>query len=232
MCILGEPTEQRIVLGHFGTMWARISTHGPFIHTAFTAGRLHENSILRMRARARRGARLDPRLGAPIAPTAASTASSTSARCAAAQPWRVEPHAGPHRPVPRHPRAADDADDGGPRGASPSSCAACASATPTTASSPRSTSPRPAPRSTRRHPLIAAIDAGHEQVFGEPPGARRRPLVLRRLGADALRHRDRQLRHLERPPRPRRREPRDRRAARHRAGLRARRPRTSAGSRA
>jgi acetylornithine deacetylase len=49
MCILGEPTEQRIVLGHYGTMWARISTHGPFVHTAFASGRLHENSIVRMR---------------------------------------------------------------------------------------------------------------------------------------------------------------------------------------
>jgi len=50
MCVLGEPTEQRIVLGHFGTMWARISTHGPFIHTAFSEGRMSENSIVRMRA--------------------------------------------------------------------------------------------------------------------------------------------------------------------------------------
>jgi acetylornithine deacetylase len=50
MCILGEPTEQRVVLGHYGTMWARISTHGPFIHTAFSEGRLSENSIVRMRA--------------------------------------------------------------------------------------------------------------------------------------------------------------------------------------
>jgi len=50
MCVLGEPTEQRIVLGHYGTMWARISTSGPFIHTAFSAGRLPENAIIRMRA--------------------------------------------------------------------------------------------------------------------------------------------------------------------------------------
>ncbi len=49
MCILGEPTEQRVVLGHFGTMWARISTHGPFVHTAFSSGRTGENSIVRMR---------------------------------------------------------------------------------------------------------------------------------------------------------------------------------------
>jgi acetylornithine deacetylase len=49
MCILGEPTEQRVVLGHYGAMWARISTHGPFVHTAFSGGRLGENSIVRMR---------------------------------------------------------------------------------------------------------------------------------------------------------------------------------------
>lgn len=49
MCILGEPTEQRVVLGHYGAMWARISTHGPFLHTAFSTGRLGENSIVRMR---------------------------------------------------------------------------------------------------------------------------------------------------------------------------------------
>src|SRR3954471_24477013 len=49
MCILGEPTEQKIVLGHYGTVWMRISTHGPFIHTAFSRGRLQENSIVRMR---------------------------------------------------------------------------------------------------------------------------------------------------------------------------------------
>lgn len=47
-CILGEPTEQKVVLGHFGTIWARISTAGPFMHTAFVPGRLVENSIIRM----------------------------------------------------------------------------------------------------------------------------------------------------------------------------------------
>jgi acetylornithine deacetylase len=49
MCILGEPTEQKIVLAHYGTMWCRISTRGPFIHTAFSQGRLPENAIVRMR---------------------------------------------------------------------------------------------------------------------------------------------------------------------------------------
>ncbi len=49
MCILGEPTEQRLVLAHFGTLWLRLSTTGPFVHTAFSSGRLEENSIVRMR---------------------------------------------------------------------------------------------------------------------------------------------------------------------------------------
>jgi acetylornithine deacetylase len=49
MCILGEPTESKVVLGHFGSLWARISTHGHFIHTAFSEGTRDRNSILRMR---------------------------------------------------------------------------------------------------------------------------------------------------------------------------------------
>jgi len=49
VCILGEPTENKLVLAHFGTIWLRLTTRGPFIHTAFSAGRLEENSILLMR---------------------------------------------------------------------------------------------------------------------------------------------------------------------------------------
>jgi acetylornithine deacetylase len=47
MCLLGEPTEGKVVLGHFGTLWLRIRVHGNFIHTAFSEGRRDENSILR-----------------------------------------------------------------------------------------------------------------------------------------------------------------------------------------
>jgi acetylornithine deacetylase len=49
MCILGEPTESKVVLGHFGSLWLRISTKGPFVHTAFSEGKRHENAIVRMR---------------------------------------------------------------------------------------------------------------------------------------------------------------------------------------
>ena len=47
MCLLGEPTEGKVVLGHFGALWLRIRVHGNFIHTAFSEGRRAENSILR-----------------------------------------------------------------------------------------------------------------------------------------------------------------------------------------
>ena len=49
MCLLGEPTEGKVVLGHFGSLWVRISTQGHFIHTAFSEGTRDQNSILRMR---------------------------------------------------------------------------------------------------------------------------------------------------------------------------------------
>ncbi len=48
MCLLGEPTEGKVVLGHFGALWLRIRVHGNFIHTAFSEGKRGENSILRM----------------------------------------------------------------------------------------------------------------------------------------------------------------------------------------
>ena len=79
MCVLGEPTEQRIVLGHYGSIWLRLSTRGPFMHTAFSGGRSEENSILRMREVL--GAVLEwiPDVAGDRRATAASPASSTSA---------------------------------------------------------------------------------------------------------------------------------------------------------
>ncbi len=47
MCLLGEPTEGMVVLGHFGALWLRIRVHGNFIHTAFSEGRRDQNAILR-----------------------------------------------------------------------------------------------------------------------------------------------------------------------------------------
>jgi len=49
MCILGEPTDLQLVLGHYGTMWARISTRGHYVHTGFTRGKQDLSSIFRMK---------------------------------------------------------------------------------------------------------------------------------------------------------------------------------------
>lgn len=48
MCLIGEPTERKVVLGHFGSLWLRIRVHGDFIHTAFSEGRRDRNAILRL----------------------------------------------------------------------------------------------------------------------------------------------------------------------------------------
>lgn len=48
MCILGEPTDMRVVLEHFGSMWIRVSCNGIYVHTAFCEGREEMNSIRRM----------------------------------------------------------------------------------------------------------------------------------------------------------------------------------------
>ena len=48
MCLLGEPTEGKVVLGHFGALWLRIRVYGNFIHTAFSEGKRDQNAILRM----------------------------------------------------------------------------------------------------------------------------------------------------------------------------------------
>jgi acetylornithine deacetylase len=48
LCILGEPTDMQLVLGHYGSLWVRISTRGLYVHTAFGPGRENENSLRRM----------------------------------------------------------------------------------------------------------------------------------------------------------------------------------------
>lgn len=48
MCILGEPTDMKLVLEHAGSMWARISTKGIYVHTAFAEGRERQNALHRM----------------------------------------------------------------------------------------------------------------------------------------------------------------------------------------
>ena len=48
MCILGEPTDMQVVLGHYGSMWVRLTMHGIYVHTAFSQSRKHATSVNRM----------------------------------------------------------------------------------------------------------------------------------------------------------------------------------------
>ena len=48
MCILGEPTDMKLVLAHAGSLWTRISTKGIYVHTAFAEGRERQNALRRM----------------------------------------------------------------------------------------------------------------------------------------------------------------------------------------
>ncbi len=48
MCILGEPTDMKLVLAHSGSLWARISTRGIYVHSAFSEGREDQSALIRM----------------------------------------------------------------------------------------------------------------------------------------------------------------------------------------
>jgi acetylornithine deacetylase len=167
MCILGEPTEQRVVLGHYGTMWARISTQGPFVHTAFSGGRLQENAIVRMQHV----------LGDVLAWIPAWEHRSAYGgidgvvnvgAIRAGQPWRVS----------RTPNQADLFLDIRVPPTMPMTQARAEFAAlvrelreryPDFGIGSEVFVTAPGAQIDAGHPLIAAIDAGHEQVFGEQP---------------------------------------------------------------
>ncbi len=169
MCLLGEPTEGRVVLGHFGALWLRIRVHGNFIHTAFSEGKRGENSILRMhevltaiqewiptweddRENAYRGARAIVNVGA----------------IAGGFGWRVSrtPHhtdvfldvrVPPTKPMPMARRQVLDW------------VRSLAERFPGYGIEGEVYVTAPGAEIDEQHPLVAAIDASHEEVFGAPP---------------------------------------------------------------
>ena len=114
MCILGEPTEGKLVLGHFGSLWLRISTKGNFIHTAFSEGKRDQNSILRMRdvleavTTGSQPGRATPRMRIAVCGDRERGRDPGRFRMACLA------DAAPHRSLPRRARATDEANDGGP----------------------------------------------------------------------------------------------------------------------
>ena len=169
MCILGEPTEGKVVLGHFGSLWLRISTQGNFIHTAFSEGKRDQNSILRMHEvldavlewiptweddpeNAYRGAKAIVNVGA-IQGGFGWRVSRTPHRTDLFLDVRVPPT----KPMAVARRQVLDMVRG------------LAERFPAYGVEGEVYVTAPGAEIDEGHPLIAAIDAAHEQVFGAPP---------------------------------------------------------------
>ncbi len=169
VCILGEPTESKVVLGHFGSLWLRISTHGNFIHTAFTEGKRDRNSILRMREV------LDAVLewipsweGDPVNAYRGVSSIVNVGALQGGFGWRVSRT--PHRtdlfldvrvpPTKEMAVARREVLD---------MVRGLAERFPEYGVEGEVYVTAPGAEIDEDHPLVAAIDAGHEAVFGEPP---------------------------------------------------------------
>ena len=231
MCILGEPTESKLVLGHFGSLWVRISTRGNFIHTAFSEGKRDQNSILRMREV------LDAVLewiptweGDPENAYRGAPAIVNVGAIQGGFGWRVSRT--PHRTdlfldvrvPPTKPMATA-------RSQVLDMVRGLARALPRLRGRGRGVRDRARRRDRRGAPADRRDRGGARGGVRRAARAGRHPLVLRCLGADPRRHPDGQLRHVDRPARhDRRREPRHRRAREDGARLRSRGDARSAGS--
>ena len=171
MCLLGEPTEGKVVLGHFGSLWLRIRVHGNFIHTAFSEGKRDQNSILRMHEVTAAVQEWIPTWeDDPSNAYGGAKAIVGVGAIAGGFGWRVSrtPH---HTDLFLDVRVPPTKPMGVARREVLDFVGSLARPVPrTTASRARSTSPPRAPRSRRGTSSSQAIDAAHEQVFGEKPG--------------------------------------------------------------
>jgi acetylornithine deacetylase len=170
MCLLGEPTEGKVVLGHFGALWLRVRVHGNFIHTAFSEGKRGENSIVRAHevlnailgwipsweddpANAYRGAKAIVNVGA----------------IEGGFGWRVSrtPH---HTDVFLDVRVPPTKPMGAARGEVLEMVRGLGEQFPDYGIAGEVYVTAPGAEIEEEHPLVAAIDGAHEEVFGEQPG--------------------------------------------------------------
>ena len=168
MCLLGEPTEGKVVLGHFGSLWARIGVGGDFVHTAFSEGR--SNSVLRL-------AELLPEVASWCEKWAADTQNAWGGVPAIASvgavrgglEWRLsrtpqrtsvflDVRVPPTRPMADARRAVLDL------------ARELGAAHPDWDVDAEVYVTAPGARIDEGHPLVEAIDGAHEQVFGSAPG--------------------------------------------------------------
>jgi acetylornithine deacetylase/succinyl-diaminopimelate desuccinylase-like protein len=170
MCLLGEPTEGKVVLGHFGAVWLRIRVQGNFIHTAFSEGKRGQNSILRMHevlaavlewipqweadpANAYRGAKAIVNVGA----------------IEGGFGWRVSrtPH---HADLFLDVRVPPTKEMAVARGEVLEMVRGLAERFPDYGIEGEVYVTAPGAEIEEEHELVAAIDAAHAEVWGEPPG--------------------------------------------------------------
>ena len=191
MCLLGEPTEGKVVLGSLRLV---VGAH-------LDAGAFHPHGVLGREARpeldpahargARRGARVDPELGGRSGERyrGAKAIVNVGAIAGRLRLARVA-DAASHRPLPRRAGAADEADDGGARSRCSTWCAAC-ERFPDYGVEGEVYVTAPGAEIDEGHELVQAVDAAHEEVFGAPPERDVDALVLGCVRADALRRRRR-----------------------------------------
>jgi len=170
MCLLGEPTEGKVVLGHFGALWLRIRVHGDFIHTAFSEGRRDRNSILRA------GEVLDAVLewiptweGDPANSYRGAKAIVNVGAIEGGFGWRASrtPH---HTDVFLDVRVPPTKPMAAARGEVLDMVRGLADRFPDYAIEGEVYVTAPGAEIEEEHPLVAAIDEAHEGVFGEQPG--------------------------------------------------------------
>ena len=169
MCLLGEPTEGKVVLGHFGALWLRIRVHGNFIHTAFSEGKRDQNAILRMHEVLAAVRDWIPTLGGRPRERLPRREGDRQRR--RDRGWlRLAglAHAASRGPLPRRARAADEADGRrAARGARDG--ARLAERFPAYGVEGEVYVTAPGAEIDEDHELVAAIDAAHEEVFGAAP---------------------------------------------------------------
>ena len=170
MCLLGEPTEGKVVLGHFGALWLKVRIHGNFIHTAFSEGRRGENSIVRAHEVLDAILAWIPSWEAD--PTNAYRGAKAIVNVGAIEGgfgWRASrtPH---HTDVFLDVRVPPTKPMAAARGEVLDMVRGLADRFPDYAIEGEVYVTAPGAEIEEEHPLVAAIDEAHEGVFGEQPG--------------------------------------------------------------
>ena len=172
MCILGEPTESKLVLGHFGSLWLRISTQGHVHPHRVQRGEARPELDPAHARRARRGARVDPDVGGRSGERVPRGERDRQRRCDRGRLRLARlADAAPHRSLPRRSRPADEGDGDGARRRCSRWCAGSASGSRTTASSGEVYVTAPGAEIAEEHPLVERSTRRTRRCSGRRPSA-------------------------------------------------------------